>query len=121
MNKKIFAERLIELMSETNLTYTDLAELCATTRQAISCYATGKNIPRVDKVILLAERFGVSTDYLLGLSDVKTTDMELKGVCEYIGLKENTILRIRKMHMKDKVLFERLICAILEIYFKGSK
>lgn len=59
--------------------------------QAINQYKQGTAVPQVEKLIKIAEYFNVSTDYLLGLSDVKTTDTELKGVCEYTNLSETAV------------------------------
>ncbi len=45
----------------------------------------------IDYVIKYAEYFKVSTDYLLGLSDVPTTDKDLQFICDYTGLNEKAI------------------------------
>ena len=38
---------------------------------SISAYEVGKYLPTVDALVKLADYFNVSTDYLLGLTDVK--------------------------------------------------
>ena len=50
---------------------------------------------RVEYLRYLADFYGVSTDYLLGLTDVKTPDASLRAVCEYTGLSETTIHSIK--------------------------
>ena len=42
---------------------------CLITFPAISLYESGKNTTRVDSLVLLAEFFNVSLDYLIDLSD----------------------------------------------------
>lgn len=42
----------------------------------------------------LSKLYGVSSDYLLGLTDIKTKDTELAAVCEYTGLDEEAVLRL---------------------------
>ena len=48
-------------------------------------------------VAQLAKHYGVSSDYLLGLSDVPTTDMELRAVCEYTGLSQAAALSLHEL------------------------
>ena len=105
----IFAERLLKLINENHTSYSEIALLCKTTRQTVSCYVTGKNVPRLDKLLKLAKHFNVSADYLIGLSNIKSVNSEIKGVCEYTGLTENAIFKIHEMNGKDKALLERVI------------
>ena len=48
------------------LTQEKLAKLLNTTRQNVSNWETGYNIPSIELLIKLADFFEVSTDYLLG-------------------------------------------------------
>ena len=71
MNK--FAERLKELRLEKNLTQQQLSiDLnCKITQPCIVLWEQGKRMPTLDCLILLAQYFGVSLDYLAGLQDFK--------------------------------------------------
>lgn len=42
-------------------------------------------------IILLAKHYGVSTDYLLGISDTRSIDTEVKAVTQYTGLSEDNV------------------------------
>ena len=44
-----------------------------------------------DKVATLAKHYGVSSDYLLGLTPNPTTDTNLSAVCEYTGLSQGSV------------------------------
>jgi transcriptional regulator with XRE-family HTH domain len=44
--------------------------------------------PSVEKLIILSEYFGVSTDYLLGLTEITSPDVEVRKVSERYGLSE---------------------------------
>ena len=46
-------------------------------------------------VYCLSEFYGVSVEYILGLSDNRTKDTELAAVCEYTGLSEECISCLR--------------------------
>lgn len=68
---KVFAERLKELRNDKGLSQEKLAKELNNkiTSSAIAWWELGKRIPKFDAVILIAQYFGVSTDYLAGLED----------------------------------------------------
>lgn len=64
-----FAERLKMLRMEYRISQKMLANCIGVTRQAIGNYEKGKRECGFDVLILLAEMFGVTTDFLIGYSD----------------------------------------------------
>ncbi len=66
-----FKERLVKLRKELNLTQEDFAQKIGYTRTAISAWEIGRNEPSNVDTIKIADFFGVSTDYLLGKSDIR--------------------------------------------------
>ncbi|MBQ3551372.1 MAG: helix-turn-helix transcriptional regulator [Clostridia bacterium] len=62
-------ERLRDIREDHDLTQTDVARLLGTTRQQVSKWETGVQMMGVDKYIILAKHYNISTDYLLGLID----------------------------------------------------
>lgn len=71
--------RLEELRKESGLSQNDLAEKLNMTQQRISAYEKGKREPDIETIKQFSDFFGVSTDFLLGKSDIRTPD-ELKKV-----------------------------------------
>lgn len=65
-------------------------------------YINGNTECPAKNIVKIARYYGVSTDYLLGLSNVKSTDTELKGVCQYTGLSEKTIKKLHERAEFDK-------------------
>lgn len=63
--------RLKELRTEYNITQEELAKAIQRTRSSITAYESGSKEPTIDTVILLSEFFNVTTDYLLGVSNVR--------------------------------------------------
>jgi transcriptional regulator with XRE-family HTH domain len=63
-----FGEILRELRDDRKLSQQELAQLIYVTAGTISNYENNRHLPDVDKLILLADHFGVTTDYLLGRS-----------------------------------------------------
>lgn len=81
-----------KLMDTTpNITRSDLAEYLGVSSVAIGQYYNGDALPSMDNLIKIAQYFNVSTDYLLGLTDVKSTDADLKAVAEYLCIGEELI------------------------------
>ena len=68
-NLEIFAIRVKELRKQKRLSQTELGEVLGLTHKSISTIESGVRGTTIEKLILLAKFFEVSTDYLLGLSD----------------------------------------------------
>lgn len=60
-----FGEKLFKLRKEKALSQDALAERLNTTRQAVSKWENGQGFPETEKLLLLANLFEVSVDYLL--------------------------------------------------------
>lgn len=116
---KPFSKRLRELMTDENKTQTELAAFVGCTRQAISLYATGQSTPDIDILLKIAQYFHVSTDYLLGLTDVKTPDIDIRAICEKTGLSEEAIQNIfdaRNNEPRNKFKRMPVLNSILETW-----
>lgn len=64
-----FSERLKELRQEKNLSTRALAQAIGVSNSVISKWEKGQRTPTIDNLYNLAVFFGVSADYLIGLSD----------------------------------------------------
>ena len=106
-------ERLKELRDEKNEKQQDVASAICVDRTVISFYERNERKPDADKLIALANHFGVTTDFLLCLSDVKKSDTTLQAVSKYIGLSDEAIRKIRlsKNALENKELFDEFICS----------
>ena len=60
-----FGERLQALRQRAGMSQEQLAERLGVSRQAVSRWERDETMPETDKVIALADLFGVTTDYLL--------------------------------------------------------
>ncbi len=68
-NLEIFSQRVKELRKSRRLSQKELGEVLGLTHKSISTIESGFRGTTIEKLILLAKFFEVSTDYLLGLSD----------------------------------------------------
>ncbi len=69
MEDNKFAIRLKELRENRKISQTKLANVLGYTQTAIAKWETGVNEPKINDILAIAKIFGVSTDYLLGLTD----------------------------------------------------
>lgn len=71
-------ERLLDLRKEAGLTQDDLAAILSVNKHSISSYERNKNEPPDEIKIQIAKYFGVSIDYLLGITNSPTPSNEHK-------------------------------------------
>lgn len=64
-----FPKRLQQLRERRRISRRVLSELCGLSKNMIARYERGEQEPTIGAVMILAEYFGVSTDYLLGMKD----------------------------------------------------
>lgn len=70
-----FGEKIKKLRKEKKLTQKQLADLSGVAVSAISSYESGNRYPSYEVLINLLHIFHVSTDYLLGISTIKSIDV----------------------------------------------
>ena len=68
-SREIFYGRLKELIQQNKMTYSELAETLGVSTAQISDMANGKAGTSMERLYRLCEKFNVSADYLLGLTD----------------------------------------------------
>ncbi|MBQ7187458.1 MAG: helix-turn-helix transcriptional regulator [Ruminococcus sp.] len=61
----ILADKIIDLRKKNGLSQEELAEKMNVSRQSVSKWEGAQSVPDLNKIIMLSEIFGVSTDYLL--------------------------------------------------------
>lgn len=66
----IIAQRIKELRLEKNISPKKLADAVGVDKRAVTYWEQGINEPKATYIRNLAEFFGCTTDYLLGLSDI---------------------------------------------------
>lgn len=60
-----FAKNLRYYMEKNDMVQTDIMTLTGASQSAVSDWVTGKKFPRVDKIEILAERFGIEKSDLI--------------------------------------------------------
>lgn len=90
----IFKERFYKLRKSLNYSQAEFAAFLEIPTGSVGGYENGDKTPNSATLFKIAKKCNVSTDYLLGISNIKSTDTELKAVCNYTGLSEKSIEKI---------------------------
>lgn len=75
-----FGNNLKTLRLQDGLTQAQVAQKLGVTKSVISAYETGLRLPSYDILINISKLFRVSTDYLLGLENIR--ELDLSGLTE---------------------------------------
>lgn len=75
-----FGNNLKTLRLQNGLTQAQVAQKLGVTKSVISAYETGLRLPSYDILINISRIFKVSTDYLLGLENIR--EIDLSGLTE---------------------------------------
>src|SRR5688572_25467269 len=94
----VFRERLQSLIRRAGVTRSAFAQSIGIDRSALTQLLSGDSLrlPRADTLRRIAERYGVSLDWLLGLSQDETLAAEMKPALEIAaaeGADEETLLQ----------------------------
>ena len=75
---------------------------------------------RVEYLYCLADFYGVSIDYLLKKTDIASSDIKIREVCEYIGLSENAVKFLKYIgndpDSEEKDIMPLVLSLLLENY-----
>ena len=109
-----FKDRLKELMDKENLSPEKLesklkkfigknGKNIPLTKSTIRNYINGNSQPKnVENIQILADFFNVSTDYIQGKTDVKTTDIKIKNISNEYGLTEKSLIALKRINQMKK-------------------
>ncbi|MBQ8435228.1 MAG: helix-turn-helix transcriptional regulator [Oscillospiraceae bacterium] len=104
----VLAVKLRKLFEENNKVHAELAEYIekqgggSFTRQAIGQWCNGNTCPNLKTVPIIAKFFGVSTDYLLTDTDIKTPIAERQAILNWTGLTEKALLNLYYLKNQHK-------------------
>lgn len=80
-------QRLNELIIDGD----KLKDFLGCTIQAVNQYKLGTSRPSLENLCKIAKFYGVSTDYLLGLSKIPTNKPDIQSACLTTGLEETAV------------------------------
>jgi transcriptional regulator with XRE-family HTH domain len=113
MEQNTFAQNLAALRKEKGLTQEDLADLLNVSRQSVSKWESGKGYPNMERMIFLADYYGVSLDDLAhrAVSGRKETRYQARSFSETVDAFLNNL------SPKQKTVFYILVFLVLLLAF----
>jgi transcriptional regulator with XRE-family HTH domain len=121
MSFMILAEKIIKLRKQLSWSQEELAEKMNVSRQSVSKWESTNSIPDLNKIIMLAEIFEVSTDFLLK-DDVEISDTFNEG--KEIGITQISLEQSLK-YVENKMEVAGLVtkgvmlclCSVIPLFF----
>ncbi|GMQ55860.1 hypothetical protein AN1V17_02520 [Vallitalea sediminicola] len=118
-------KRLRELREKNGLIQKDIASLLSITTSAYGYYEQGKNDLDTNTLIYLADYYHVSTDYLLGRTDIslpietflqdKRIDEKLRDIIEEISNSKNMKFDNRLLNMQTRNFLIKMLTNTCDI------
>ena len=95
MNRNaLFPSRLRELRNKLGVSQDKMAQALGVSKSTLGLYETGDTLPDARTLRDIAVYFNVSADWLLGLTDTRSADIEVKQICKKTGLSEGAVASV---------------------------
>lgn len=110
----IFKYRLKELRGNRN--QNDVAREIGISRASLSYYETGDRKPDINTLHALAQYYQVSSDYLLGLTDIASPNIDTQTISKKTGLSEDSLCHLEQLKTKaEKNSDEQSVVSLLTL------
>jgi len=92
-------ENIKELRIAHGMNQVEFGKHVGVTKQCVSNWENDNVLPSVEMLVKIANVFGVSTDFLLGISKTKTIDVSLltEEQCAHIHLLINDFVKLNRL------------------------
>lgn len=102
MTLRELADRYIALRADAGYkTQRSFAAAIGINYKTIDSHENGRRPMSHETLIKYADFFGVSTDFLLGRTNVKSPNAKIRGICNRLGLSEEAVLAICRIEKKN--------------------
>lgn len=100
--------RINELMKNENLSQQGFADKLGIPRSNVNNWTRGANNLKADDIAKISKTFGVSADWLIGLTDIENTsnDETVKMVSNYTGLSSKAVECLHRSYKKYDILLQ---------------
>ena len=112
----ILAEKLTRLRKKNGWSQEELADRMEVSRQSVSKWESAQTIPNLEKLLQLAELFGVTTDYLLKdeMENEEFTQEEVSAVRK-LSLSDANLYLEQRWQASGRIAFAVFLCILSPI------
>lgn len=113
----ILADKIIKQRKQNGWSQEEFAEKMGVSRQAVSKWEGAQTVPELSKILLMAELFGVTTDYLLKdeIEDAEYHESDDGGGCRTLTLEEANSYIKRRREASFTLALGAFLCIISPI------
>ena len=113
----ILADKIIKQRKQNGWSQEEFAEKMGVSRQAVSKWEGAQTVPELSKILLMAELFGVTTDYLLkdDIEDAEYHESEDTRDCRKLTLEDANIYLKRRKEASFTIAIATFMCIISPI------
>lgn len=118
--KPFFSENFSNLRKNMGMSQAEFASFLGISRPSVGFYENGQRFPDANVLKRIAMKCDISSDYLLGITDVKSTNPGIRWVGEKYRLSEDSLEKLselNKINVKevgDRIEFEHIISQTTE-------
>lgn len=90
--------KLLQEEKEKGISQDTIASQLEVSRQSLGKWANGVTVPDILDLRKIAKYFGVSTDYLLGISALRKSNLDLLQASKITNIPEVTLLKLSELY-----------------------
>lgn len=90
-------EIIKNIRTSNHLTQSDFGRILKCDRYRVADIERGKTTPTIEDIKIISKEFNISSDYLLGISDIKSAEIDNIAINKKIGLDDKSIKRLSKL------------------------
>jgi len=114
-----FPSQLRKLRKEKGVSQDVLSKELGVSKSTVGLWETGDTLPDAKAIFDLANYFDVSADWILGLSDLKSTDKDIRKICDLLPLSELAAQTLLGMVGPDNLGGDPEILYVLNALLEG--
>ena len=102
---KIVLKNLQTIRNKRNISQVKLATDIGVSQELISQYELGKSVPNCKTLLLIADYFNCSTDYLLGRTNIEIP-IKYLTIDKFDSIKLDIVMKYKALYNKNKQYFD---------------